>query len=170
MVNFARARSISLSLLLKPLNSPAGRQHVGSKINHRDARAAQDVAPCDRRNKLRVRSAKGHVVAFTATFAYIRETINIVQHNLRRAVHAPRDDVSSRASNARELICERARVCTTRCVRTVRTSKRSSFARSFQIPCEELPDVASELKKDSLGILSGFQPKQQMYILRMFGQ
>jgi len=92
-----RTRSISLSLLLKPLNSPAGcHQHARLKINHRDARAAQDVAPCDRGNKLRVRSTKGHIVAFTATFAYIRGAINIVQHNLRWTVHAPRDDVSPR--------------------------------------------------------------------------
>lgn len=94
----SRARSISLSLLLKSFNSPAGRRPcVGSKINHRDARAARDVALCDRENKLCVRSAKGHIVAFTATFAYIREAINILRHNLRRAVHALRDDVSPRA-------------------------------------------------------------------------
>lgn len=47
-----RARSTSLSLLLKLLNLPAGRQCVGSKINHRNARAARDIAPCDRGNKL----------------------------------------------------------------------------------------------------------------------
>lgn len=50
--------------------------------------------------------AKGHIVAFTATFAYVHEAINILQHNLRRTVHAPRDDVSPRASGLAWNACQ----------------------------------------------------------------
>lgn len=50
-------------------------------IETKSSRRACSAGHCtvhDRGNKLRVRSAKGHIVVFFATLAYIRRVINIV--------------------------------------------------------------------------------------------